>query len=114
MGGIYLDVVGPGGVGPGETASGAGMRAQIHVTVRAPSFVGVDALEVIVDGTTTETIPIPVPTDPTDPVRFDDVIEADVAAGGSFVVVHAYGNTVPDIAYGDTPFAVSNPIFLTR
>jgi hypothetical protein len=116
MGGIYLDVLGPSTTRPGQRASGAGMRAQIHVTVSAASFVDVDALEVIVDGATVETIPISVPTDPTDPVRFDDVVEVDVAAGaaGSYVVLHAYGDTPPDIAYGDQPFAVSNPIFLTR
>jgi hypothetical protein len=114
MGGIYLDVMGPGSTRPGHTASGVGMRTQIHVTVSAASFVDVDALEVIVDGTSTETLPIPAPIDPTDPVRFDDVVEVDVAAAGSFVVLHAYGNTTPNIAYGDQPFAVSNPIFLTR
>ena len=114
MGGIYLDVMGPSGTRPGGTASGAGMRAQIHVTVSAPPFVDVDSLEVIVDGTTTETLPIAAPVDPTNPVRFDDVVEVDVAAAGSFVVLHASGADTPDIAYGDQPFAVSNPIFLTR
>ena len=114
MGGIYLDVMGPSSTRPGGTASGVGMRAQIHVTVTAASFLDVDSLEVIVDGTTTETIPIPAQADPTMPVRFDDVVEVDVAASGSWVVLHASGNTPPNIAYGQQPFAVSNPIFLTR
>jgi len=114
MGGIYLDVMGPSSTRPGGTASGVGMRAQIHVSVTAASFLDVDSLEVIVDGTTTETIPIPAQTDPTMPVRFDDVVEVDVAAAGSWVVLHASGNTPPNIAYGQQPFAVSNPIFLTR
>lgn len=114
MGGIYLDVMGPSSTRPGGTATGVGTRAQIHVTVSAAAFVDVDSLEVIVDGTTTETIPIAVPTDPTNPIRFDDVVEVDVAAAGSFVVLHASGGDTPDIAYGDQPFAVTNPIFLTR
>jgi hypothetical protein len=114
MGGIYLDVTGPGGVRSGATATGVGMRTQLHVIVRAPSFVEVDTLEVIVDGTTTETMPLAPPVDPTNPVRFDGMIDVDVAATGSFVVIHASGTHAPDIAYGDTPFAVSNPIFLTR
>lgn len=114
MGGIYLDVMGPSSTRPGSTASGVGMRAQIHVTVSAASFLDVDSLEVIVDGTTTETLPIPAQTDPTDPVRFDDVVEVDVAAAGSFVVLHASGHDAPNFAYGQQPFAVSNPIFLTR
>jgi len=48
------------------------------------------------------------------PVRFDGTIDVDVAAAGSWVIVHASSNTIPDIAYGNTPFAVSNPIWLTR
>jgi hypothetical protein len=114
MGGIYLDVMGPGSTRPGGTATGVGARAQIHVVISAASFIDVDSLEVIVDGTTTETLPIPAPVDPTDPVRFDDVVEVDVATTGSWVVLHASGMDTPDIAYGGTPFAATNPIFLTR
>ena len=45
---------------------------------------------------------------------FSRVVEVDVAAAGSWVVLHASGNTPPNIAYGQQPFAVSNPIFLAR
>lgn len=114
MGGIDLDVLGPSSTRPGGTATGVGMRAQIHVRVRAASFIDVDSLEVIVDGTTTETLPLSVPTDPTNPVRFDGIVEVDVAATGSYVVLHASGGDTPNIAYGGQPFAVSNPIFLRR
>ncbi len=113
-GGIYLEVTGPGGARPGATATGVGARTQIHVVVRAPSFVDVDQLEVIVDGTTTETIPIAPPVDPMDPLRFEQDVDVDVAASGSWVVLHASGTDVPDIAYGGSPFGVTNPIFLTR
>ena len=112
MGGIYLDVMGPMSTRPGARANGVGMRTQVHVRVSAPSFIAVDSLEVIVDGVTTETLPIT--TDPAIPVRFDGMIDVDVAATGSYVILHASSNTVPNIAYGGTPFAVSNPIFLSR
>lgn len=114
MGGIYLDVTGPSSTRPGGAAHGVGMRTQLHAIVRAASFVDVDSLEVIVDGTTTETLPIPPQTDPGNPVRFEVDVDVDVAAAGSFVVLHASGGDTPDIAYGDQPFAVTNPIFLTR
>lgn len=113
-GGIYLTVTGPGGVRPGASASGVGMRTQIHVVVQAPSFIDVDQLEVIVDGTTTETIPITAPVDPTETLRFEGDVDVDVAASGSWVVIHASGTDTPDIAYGGQPFGVTNPIFLTR
>lgn len=115
-GGIYLEITGPSGIGPGQSASGVGARASIEVTVRAASFVDVDRLEVFVDGTVAETIPITeADRDPTDPsIRLSATLEVDVAAAGSFVVLHASGTDEPDIQYGGRPFAVSNPLFLTR
>ncbi len=58
-GGLFLDVVGPDGSHPGDEVNGVGDTAMFEVTVQAPSWVrDVNRLEVIVDGTTTETIPI--------------------------------------------------------
>lgn len=115
-GGIYLEVSGPTGIAPGGEATGVGARPSIDVVVRAASFISVDQLEVFVDGMTTELIPIlPADTDPADTtVRLRATLQVDVAAGGSFVVLHASGNTEPDIAYGGLPFAVTNPMFLRR
>ena len=110
-GGIYLEAIGPSGIIPGGTATGVGARASIAVTLRAPSFIDVDQLEVIVNGTTTEIIPI---ADATDAIRFNDTIEVDVPASGAWVVLHASASTEPDVAYGGRPFAVSNPMFLRR
>lgn len=114
-GGIYLDVTGPSGAGPGDDAPGAGARASIEVVVRAAEWVDVDRLEVFVDGTSNETIPItPLDADPLEPtIRARMTIEADVAASGSYVIFHASGDDPLD-AGGNRPFAVSNPIFLTR
>ena len=113
-GGIYLDVTGPGGARPGDEASGAGDRASFEVVVQAPSWVEVNRLEVIVDGVTTETIPIgPGDADPTNPVeRARMTIEANVLASGSYVIFHAAGDAAFDL--GKRPFAVTNPIFLRR
>lgn len=114
-GGIFLDVTGPDGATPGEEASGAGATAAFEVVVRAASWIDVDRLEVIVDGVTTETIPITIDdADPLEPtIRARIPVEADVAAGGSFVVFHAAGDEPFDTS-GHRPFAVSNPIFLAR
>jgi hypothetical protein len=114
-GGIFLDVTGPGGATPGEDASGAGTTATFEVIVRAATWIDVDRLEVIVDGATTETIPITAgDADPLEPtIRARMTIETDVAAGGSFVIFHAAGDDAFD-ANGHRPFAVSNPIFVSR
>lgn len=117
-GGIYLDVEAAGGAGPGGAVSGAGARAQIHVVVRAATWIDVQRLEVLVDGASVETIPIrPEDTDPLDAtIRLDATVEVDVAGGtGSFVVLVASGDeTLEPVHRGRTPFAVTNPIFFTR
>ncbi len=114
-GGIYLDVTGPGDVGPGDQASSVGPRATFQVVVRAAPWVDVSRLEVIVNGETTETIPITADdADPIEPtIRARATIEADVRVDGSYVIFHAAGDQPVD-AVGDLPFAVSNPIFLRR
>jgi len=116
-GGIYLDVVGPGGVGPGETATGVGASAAFELVVQAASWIeGAMTLEVIVDGVTTETIALrEADRDPTNPVvrLRASGLEAPVAASGSWVVFHvsAEGDLAP-VHPGRRPFAVSNPVFL--
>ncbi len=115
-GGIFLEVSGPMAIGPGGEATGVGPRASLDVVVRAPSFIDVNRLEVLVDGLTTETIPITAAdADPLDgTIRLRATLEVDVAAMGSFVILHAAGDEAPDLAYGDRPFAVTNPLFLRR
>jgi hypothetical protein len=114
-GGIYLDVVGPGGVGPGGDATGVGATASIQVTVRAATWVDVDELEVIVDGVTVETIAITPPAGRSETVVFDETIEVPVATSGSWVVFVAAGDQeLEPVHRGRLPFATSNPIFLTR
>lgn len=114
-GGIYLDVTGADGATFGDEIEGAGERASFEVVVRAASHVEVNRLEVIVDGVTSETLPIEASdADPGNPaIRARVDVEVDVAAGGSWVVFHAAGDA-PFDAQGSRPFAVSNPIWMRR
>ena len=56
-GGIYVTAK-LGNAGPGDTVTGAGSPMNVDVTVQAAPWVDVDAIEVIVDGVTVDTIPI--------------------------------------------------------
>lgn len=115
-GGIYMTVEGPEGSGPGDTVDGAGATAMVHVVVRAAEWIVADTLEVIVDGTVNETITLS--RDDVDPtLLLDQMISVPVAAAamGSYVVFHASGDEdMADLHPGREPFAVSNPLFLTR
>lgn len=113
-GGIHLDVRGPGEVGPGQEARGVGARAPIDVEVRAAPWVDVARLELVVDGASVETFSIlEADGDPLDStVRLRARLEVEVAASGSWVVVHVAGDE--PLLPGRRPFAVSNPIFLRR
>ncbi|MCZ7682084.1 MAG: CehA/McbA family metallohydrolase [Sandaracinaceae bacterium] len=114
-GGLYLSVVGPGGAGPGDDVTGAGETATFEITVQAACWIRATQLEVIVDGVTTETIPIPTPS-ACEVVRLDAAsISVPVAAAGSWVVFHASGDMdLSPVHPGRMPFAVSNPVFLSR
>jgi hypothetical protein len=113
-GGIYVDTL-VGDSGPGDTATGLGPRAAVHVRVQAASWVDVDALDVVVDGVTVETVAIlPGDADPAQPtVRFAQDVLVDVAPAGSYVIVAAYGDApLEPVHRGRIPFGVTNPIFL--
>lgn len=111
-GGVYVtaDV---GGHGPGDHVSGVGATASMHVVVQAPTWVTVDRLRVYVNGEVTTDATL-TPRDPI--VRFDDVIDVDVASSGrTWVVVAVTGDTeLEPVHPGRLPFGVTNPIFLTR
>jgi hypothetical protein len=111
-GGIYVtaDI---GGHGPGDHVTGAGATESMHVVVQAPTWVDVDRLRVFVNGVVTTDATL-TPGDPI--VRFDDVIDVDVAATGrTWVVVAVTADTeLEPVHPGRMPFAVTNPIFLSR
>jgi len=113
-GGIFVDAR-VGTAGPGGTARGVGASATATVTVQAARWVDVDAIDVVVDGETIDTIPVmPDDADPANPVvRWRGEIPVPVAGTGSFVVIAAYGDApLEPVHPGRLPFGVTNPIFL--
>ncbi len=114
-GGIYVTAT-LGTAGPGDTTTGAGNPQLVDVTVQAATWVDVTSIEVIVDGQTTDTIPIMASdADPGNPViRWHGQIQIQVAATGGFVIIAAYGGQALEPVHpGCTPFGVINPIFVT-
>ncbi|MFK7989905.1 MAG: CehA/McbA family metallohydrolase [Sandaracinaceae bacterium] len=118
VGGVYLTVAGPDGSGPGDEVTGAGENAMFNITVQAPLWVeGTLSLEVIVDGTTTETIVIlESDADDLNPAqRFQEDVMVPVAADGSWVVFHVGSDAdLSPVHPGRDAFGVSNPMFLRR
>jgi hypothetical protein len=112
-GGIYV-TTSVGGVGPGGDATGVGDVAQVEIRVQAPSWVDVDAIEIVVDGQTLETIAAIDFVPGMGAVRHVAVHDVPVSANGSYIVVAAYGDEPLLIHPGYIPFGVANPIFLTR
>ena len=113
-GGIYITAR-LGSAGPGETVVGAGSPMQVAVTIRAATWIDVDAIDVVVDGQTVDTIPImPGDADPGDAtIRYNKTVTIQTAATGGFVVIAAYGNAPLEPVHARTPFGVTNPIFVT-
>lgn len=103
-----------GEAGPGDTVRGAGSPLALSIEVRAPTWVDVDAIEVVVDGETVDTIPVgPGDADPSDPaVRWRGELPVQSLASGGFVVVAAYGDAPLEPVHARLPFGVTNPIFV--
>lgn len=113
-GGIYVTTT-LGSARSGDTVSVGGTSAMVHVHVEAASWVDVDAIDVVVDGQTVNTIAIlPGDADPAHPAtRFDRDVSVDVRSAGSYVIVAAYGDSpLEPVQRGRVPFGVTNPIFL--
>jgi hypothetical protein len=113
-GGVYVSAQ-IGNAKPGDTVTGAGNTMNVDVVVRAATWIDVDSIEVVVDGTTVDTIPImPADRDPNDAtIRWRGSIPVQPRATGGFVVIAAYGNTPLDPVHkGRKPFGMTNPIFV--
>ncbi len=110
-GGLSMTVEGPGGVGPG----GKGAPGPYKITVRTPSWVEANDLEILIDGETSKTVPLAQVTTVPGPGKvYENTI--DVAATASrprhYVVFVAKGKKdLAPVHPGRMPFAVSNPIF---
>ena len=113
-GGIYVSAQ-LGQTVPGDTTTGAGSPQMVDVTVQAATWVDVTALEVVVDGETTDVIPITAAdTDKTNPViRWRGQVPVQTRATGGFVVIAAYGDQpLEPVHPGKIPFGVTEPIFV--
>lgn len=110
-GGLMMTVEGPGGIGPGGTAT----KGAYKVTVACPGWLSASSLEVIVDGLTTETRPLTPVAGPGPGKRYE--VTVDVSPSQSkprhWVVFHAKSATgdLAPLHPGRKAFAVSNPIF---
>ena len=88
----------------------------VDVVIQAATWIDVDAIEVIVDGISVDTIPVmPGDADPSNAViRWRGSIPIQVQATGGFVVIAAYGSDpLEPVHPGRTPFGVANPIFVS-
>jgi len=101
---------------PGDTTTGAGSPLMVDVEIQAASWIDVDAIDVVVDGVTVDTIAVmPGDADPGNPaVRWRGQIPVQTAATGGFVVIAAYAQRALEPVHpGRIPFGVTNPIFVT-
>ena len=113
-GGLYVTAR-IGSAGPGDTLTGAGSPMQVDVTVQAPTWIDVDAIDVVVDGDTVDTIAVtPGDADPGNPaIRWQGQLPVQVRASGGFVGIAAYADsTLEPVHRGRVPFGVTNPIFV--
>jgi hypothetical protein len=110
-GGLSMTVEGPGGVGPGGTAT----PGPYKVVVSSPSWVVAKKLEVIVDGITTKTIDIDPAQNTASPGHRNELlVDVQPTQSKSFhwVVFHAKSETdLAPLHPERTGFAVSNAIY---
>lgn len=113
-GGLFMTVAGPGGEKPGETVNTAGGKATFTITVEAPSWIGADTLEVIVNGKTVdEQALLPLGAGPSKRYVNQVDVALDAKAPRNWVVFHAKGEgDLAPLHPGRKPFAASNPVFL--
>lgn len=100
------------GKGPGETAKIVDGRAPLHIRIRAPSWIDVDSVEILLGGNGQRVRWLPV-KEKKRALRFDDTINLEIP-GKTFVVVLAKGSKPLPHTFtsGIKPIAFSNPIWL--
>lgn len=113
-GGIYVNVEGPAGERIGESITTGDATVAFAVTVQTTSWIHTTELEVIVNGETTETLPLGPDLEPGPGQRYEFVVAVDVdqARSRNWVVFHARGeNDLAPLHPGKTPFGLTNPIY---
>jgi len=116
-GGLFMTVAGPNGEMPGETVKAAADgTVTFTITVQAPSFMGADALETIVNGQSLGMEPLmPLGGGPGKKFVNQVKVPLDGASPRNWVVFHARGESdLAPLHPGRKPFAVSNPFFLEK
>ncbi|MFO0663160.1 MAG: CehA/McbA family metallohydrolase [Polyangiaceae bacterium] len=112
-GGIFMEVKGPGGERPGDTLTNKAGGA-FTLTIQSPSWVRAKNLEVIVDGTTVETIELGTSTGTPPGNRWEQTVNVKPSESKArhWVVFHARGEgDLAPLHPGRKAFAVSNPVF---
>jgi hypothetical protein len=116
-GGLFMTVAGPSGEKPGQAVKvAADGTATFTVTVQAPSFMGADALETIVNGESLGMTPLmPLGSGPGKMFVNEVKVQLDPAKPRNWVVFHVRGESdLAPLHPGRKPFAVSNPYFLEK
>ncbi|MCA9665152.1 MAG: carboxypeptidase regulatory-like domain-containing protein [Myxococcales bacterium] len=101
-------------------ATSANSSVDVHVVVRAPSWVDLETLE-IYSGLDSKADPLLVksvtldsatqsPTDPT--IRFDGTISVPVGAADSWIIAAAHGGPLAPVKVGAKAFGMTNPLFI--
>lgn len=114
-GGLFMTVEGPDASSPGDAVPFPAGNADFTVTVRCPSWVDADTLEVIVNGETVSEEPLlPVGAGPGK--TFVNSVSLALPAGPrAYVLFHAKGDAdLAPLHPGKRPFAMSNPILFQR
>jgi hypothetical protein len=111
-GGLMMTVHGPDAIGPG----GMSTKGAYKVTVQCPGWLSASSLEVIVDGLTTQTLPLTPIAGPGPGKKYELTVDVQPPAQSKprhWVVFHAKSSAA-DLAPlhpGRKAFAFSNPIF---
>ena len=111
-GGLMMSVVGPGNIGPGGMAAAGAYK----ITVQCPGWLSASSLEVIVDGLTTQTLPLTLAAGPGPGKKYELTVDVQAPAQSKprhWVAFHAKSDAA-DLAPlhpGRKAFAFSNPIF---
>ncbi|MFO0696477.1 MAG: hypothetical protein U0230_23115 [Polyangiales bacterium] len=127
-GGIWVEST-VSGQGPGSTVTGLSAGGTLHLVLRAPSWVDVDRIEIVLDGqsynpldppgmsgTPPSTLAVADHCTAVGAVRCTLDVPLPAAGPNSYVVVAAYGDAddslAPVMRSGIKSFGVSNPIYL--
>ena len=99
------------GKGLGETVAATGSSVQVHVTVEAPEWMGLEFVRVVVNGEVTQEF---TPIDSDAILRLDETFTANLTSDAWIVVLAgsslAEHEMVP--VSGKQPFSITNPVFV--